>query len=172
MPRKTVKTKKQTTARNATTAPVKNQKQTGMVSFGRAIANFFNKYFQFNGTATRAEYWWVVLFVAVITVVVMWTAPMLQHFNPVVSGLVAILWALFLLVCFVPWWTLQARRLHDAGFSAKLLLISLVFFAYAMLVPEVVNRLKVVEWLNVVWSVLMLILFVLPSKKQDNPYRD
>lgn len=147
-------------------------KPVKMVPFGRAIANFFNKYFQFNGVSTRAEYWWVILFVIAVAFVLITAAVKLQPVNLLLAGFIALLWVLFGVVIVIPLWTLMSRRLHDAGFSAKLLLISLVFFVYSVLVPDVVRGCRAMDNLSWVWGIITLILFLFPSKTKNNPYRD
>lgn len=143
-----------------------------MVSFGRAVSNFFRKYFQFNGVATRAEYWWAMLFVFVSVIGLLLLAWGLQPINMLVAGFVAMLWLVFCVVIIVPVWSVMARRLHDAGFTAKLLYVNLVFLVYSMLVPGVISGVAVIEWMNFIWGIIILILSVLPSKRQNNPYRD
>ena len=143
-----------------------------MVSFGRAIANFFKKYFQFSGVATRAEYWWIILFWFLAAFVMIGTAVMVQPFNLLLAGFIALMWVLFCVVMMVPMWGLMSRRLHDAGFSAKLLWISFVFFVYSMLVPDVMHSVLVIDWLSWMWCIVVFILFLFPSKTKNNPYRD
>ena len=151
-------------------APVENKSK--MVSFGRAISRFFRKYFQFNGVATRAEYWWVILFVIVVGFVLMMATFLLQHVNLLLAGFVALLWVLFCIVILVPLWAVMARRLHDIGLTAKLLWISFIFFVYSMLVPEVMGNVKIIDWVSFAWGIIILVLFLLPSKTNNNPYRD
>jgi len=147
-------------------------KPVKMVPFGRAIANFFNKYFQFGGVATRAEYWWVILFVVGVAFVLINAAVMLQPVNLLLAGFIAMLWVLFGVIVLIPLWTLMSRRLHDAGFSAKLLVVSFVFFMYSVLSPEVIRNIRTVNWLSFMWGIIMFILFLFPSKTKDNPYRN
>lgn len=146
------------------------------VGFGRAVSNFFKKYFQFNGVATRAEYWWAMLFVIIGVVGLLLAAWFLQPVNLLVAGFVAMMWILFCVVIIVPTWAVMARRLHDGGFTAKLLYVNLVFWAYSVLVPHFVNVsprvASVVGWLDIMWGIVMLILALFPSKRQNNPYRD
>ncbi|MBR6838100.1 MAG: DUF805 domain-containing protein [Alphaproteobacteria bacterium] len=147
-----------------------------MVSFGRAVANFFKKYFKFGGVATRAEYWWATLFVFLTLLVVMILAVLVQPYNMLLAAVIALFWLLFCTIIVVPMWAVASRRLHDAGFSAKILLISLFFFIYSILVPAYVVPgtwvVWAIDWLSFIWGVIMIILFVMPSKKQNNPYRD
>ena len=148
------------------------QKEQKIVSFGRAVANFFEKYFQFSGVATRAEYWWAILFLVIVGFVLIMSAMVLQPFNLLLAGFIAMLWVLFCVVIVVPLWAVMSRRLHDAGFSAKLLWISFIFFLYSMLVPKVMPNIVVVDWLSFAWGIIVLILSLFPSKRNNNPYRD
>lgn len=98
-------------------------------SLGQAIRRFFGKYAHFKGYASRSEYWWIQLFMAVIGGLI--SIPFLQTYDPVqgtfdltqgtgnVEGLVlassmaVFVWAL---ATFIPFLALSWRRLHDAGF--------------------------------------------------------
>ena len=141
-------------------------------SFVYAISNFVKKYFQFNGTATRAEYWWMFAFIIVVSFCAMFVAIKLQVAYPVVAGLIAMLWLAFLIAFIVPWFAVQARRLHDVGVTAKLLWVSVAFIVYALFAPESVRSIRILNWLNLAWGVSMLVLYLLPSKTKNNPYRD
>ncbi len=172
------KTKKSIPAR---VKPVEAKEQK-MVSFGRAIVNFFKKYFTFSGTATRAEYWWMFLFMgicvtALIVIMSLIVAGVTQPVNPDQEVSMGIKVAVLLpVVCFylatiVPWYALMARRLHDIGFTAKLLWISVIFSVYSVFVPTFVRASAVMGWLNWMWTIVLLILFLFPSKTKNNPYR-
>jgi uncharacterized membrane protein YhaH (DUF805 family) len=65
-----------------------------------ALVNYWVDFFGW-GRATRAEYWWVVLFYNIIG-------------SAVLTPIVGILWSLATLI---PGFTLGARRLHDTGRS-------------------------------------------------------
>lgn len=62
--------------------------------FGTAVKRYFKGYVRFKGRASRAEYWWTVLF----------------------HGLVSLL-PLMPLVCLLPSIAVSVRRLHDTGRS-------------------------------------------------------
>ena len=66
------------------------------VGFGEAIGLGFKNYFNFNSRATRAEYWWFVLFYFLLSLI------------PVVNWFA---WIVFL----IPGISLTTRRLHDIG---------------------------------------------------------
>ena len=79
-----------------------------MVGFGEAISLGFKNYINFNGRATRAEYWWWFLFI-VVTGVVLGTIDS-------ITGIGA-LQNIFNLATLIPGLALGARRLHDIGKS-------------------------------------------------------
>lgn len=108
-------------------------------SLGQAIRRFFGKYAHFKGYASRSEYWWIQLFMAVIGGLI--SIPFLQTYDPVqgtfdltqgtgnVEGLVlassmaVFVWAL---ATFIPFLALSWRRLHDAGFPGPMYLLALI----------------------------------------------
>ena len=91
----------------------------GKVSFGEAVKNLFVKAFDFNGRATRSEYWWAFLF----NFLVSYAAGML---GGVVSGLVS-------LVLLIPGLSLGIRRLHDTDKSWVWILLGLIPLAGAII---------------------------------------
>jgi len=82
------------------------------MTFFDAIKSGFSKYADFNGRATRSEFWWWVLFVFLANA----AASML---SPVVSGL-------FSLGVFLPNIAVGARRLHDTDRSGWLQLVAII----------------------------------------------
>lgn len=175
---KTVKTVRKPAARRVAVATPAAPK---MVSFGGAIRNFFKKYFQFSGTATRAEYWWVVLFMVLTVILLVFVGALIVSGNaqPVdaetsirLKAIVLLPVAVFYLLTIVPWYSIMARRLHDVGVTARILWISVMFSLYAFLVPGIIQDVPMVRWLSWMWSIILLIMFLRPSKRENNPYRD
>lgn len=72
------------------------------------------KYADFEGEATRSEYWWFVLFIYVIEALL----------GVVMKPLAAV----FFLAMLVPHLAVAVRRLHDTGRSGWWLLVGLVPF--------------------------------------------
>ena len=82
------------------------------MNFQESIKVCFSKYADFNGTASRSEYWWFVLFVILVSAAASVIAPMLN--------------ILFTLGTLLPSVAAAARRLHDTGRSGWWQLIVVV----------------------------------------------
>jgi len=82
------------------------------MSFFEAIAVCLSKYATFTGRASRAEFWWFVLFTAL-------TALIINALFAPFLGADAGLWlaTLFLVVMLLPSLAVGARRLHDMNVS-------------------------------------------------------
>lgn len=102
----------------------------------------FKKYVEFDGRATRSEYWTFVLVNMVI-------GSLLGMISPMVGDSSGLLGSLFSLLVFLPSVAVGVRRLHDLGKSGWMMLL--------MLLP-------VIGWL---W---LLILFVLAGQAGENAY--
>ena len=75
-----------------------------MVSFPDAIKLGFNRYFDFRGRSTRAEFWWWALF-------------------ELIAGTSGILGGLFELAVLIPGLAVGVRRLHDTNRTGWWLLL-------------------------------------------------
>ncbi|MGN1172458.1 MAG: DUF805 domain-containing protein [Muribaculaceae bacterium] len=84
------------------------------VSFGEAISRAFNNYANFNGRASRSEYWWFALFNFILGCI---------PFVNILAGLALL----------IPSLALGARRLHDTGRSGWWLLLALIPFGAIVL---------------------------------------
>jgi uncharacterized membrane protein YhaH (DUF805 family) len=116
------------------------------MSFTGAISAGFKNYVNFKGRASRSEFWYWVLFTILLSVLLsslesmIWApqAPvqvsgddLRQNFEQVVSTPTP-LTNIASIVLLLPNLSVTARRFHDAGFSAKWLLIQLVPIAYGV----------------------------------------
>ena len=81
------------------------------MTFAESIRTCFAKYADFNGTASRSEFWWFMLFIVLV--------------GAALSLLSTTLASLFYLAVLLPDLAVGARRLHDTGKSGwwQLLLI-------------------------------------------------
>jgi uncharacterized membrane protein YhaH (DUF805 family) len=112
------------------------------MTFVDAVKSGFRNYFNFKGHASRAEFWYWLLFTLLLSLVlgtiesVIWPAPAatgdwmidLEAFAEQPTPLTTIA-SLGLLI---PNLSVTARRFHDAGFSAKWLFLQLGPIAYAI----------------------------------------
>lgn len=82
------------------------------MSFFEAVAACFSRYAIFRGRASRAEFWWFLLFVVLSTLVL--NALIAAFVSPIVRSWVIVVYGAFL---FLPMLTVSVRRMHDMGFS-------------------------------------------------------
>lgn len=87
------------------------------MSFADSISQSLKKYFDFSGRASRSEFWFFVLFVALAQAVA-------RIFGWPVMSLVS-------LVLLAPQLTVAVRRLHDVGKSGQELVVPLIMMAIA-----------------------------------------
>jgi uncharacterized membrane protein YhaH (DUF805 family) len=131
-------------------APQPTGTQPGVpVGFVEAIKRFYAKYAQFSGRASRSEYWWVALYMAIIYIplsILSSTAGTNSLGEPNGFGiLLSILLGLFALGHIVPSIAIGVRRLHDVNMSGWFYLLSLIPF---------------------VGGLIMLVFMVLPPKPE------
>jgi uncharacterized membrane protein YhaH (DUF805 family) len=113
------------------------------MGFGDAISTCFRKYVDFNGRASRSEYWYWFLFRLLVIVGLVMVASVGR--GPV--GL--LLAALGILAIVLPSLSVAVRRLHDINATGWLLLIGLI---------------------PTVGGLILLILACLPSTPGANNY--
>jgi uncharacterized membrane protein YhaH (DUF805 family) len=106
------------------------------------VKRAFVKGFRFHGRASRAEYWWFALFTFLVlfglsipTYIVGVTTSRdgCQIPGPAAVPMLIVL-ALFWLAAVVPSISLTVRRLHDAGYSGWLVLLTLVPYVGSLIV--------------------------------------
>ena len=85
------------------------------VSFPQAVKLGFKNYFKFSGRATRAEYWWWLLFTVLAGIVL--------NVVDTLTGTMGMVGFLFELATLVPSFALGARRLHDINRTGWWLLL-------------------------------------------------
>jgi uncharacterized membrane protein YhaH (DUF805 family) len=92
------------------------------MSFQDAVRVCLSKYADFSGRARRSEYWWFIVFSAVVTTV----GEVLDTIIGTRSGSFGLIQGLAALALLLPWLAVGARRLHDVSRSAWLLLLLLI----------------------------------------------
>ena len=112
-----------------------------MVSFIEAIENGYKNMFVINGCATRAEYWWWVLYqdCVMIFISLISLSSIASYFDDIWLFIVILGW---IIAHIIPNFTLRIRRLHDSDHSGWNLLwnfipyIGIFFHLYFMLLPS------------------------------------
>ena len=90
------------------------------VSFPQAVKLGFKNYFNFSGRATRAEYWWWVLFIVLIGIGLGFIDALTGSMGDSGQGLLSFL---FKLATTIPSFALGVRRLHDINRTGWWLLV-------------------------------------------------
>ena len=130
------------------------------VEFGRAFNNFFQKYFDYRGTATRAEYWWMAL--------LCWGLYIIPGIN--------LVWAM---ATFIPFIMLTIRRIHDIGKSGwtyyGVVLLSYAIPPFFVMMSDGYGITPSAVWacamLFLATVVLRIVWLATPSKVSGNRYR-
>ena len=147
----------------------------------KAYGAFWRRGFtEWAGTASRSEYWWTYLVNVLIGLAVFIVFLFLGifavnvglegviNFDIVVSSL-----RVYYLAALVPLISLTVRRLHDAGLSSWFMALwgAVVILSWVaewvLRVSPVVNIMHVIIFCI---SVACIVLMVLPTKVEDNPY--
>ena len=113
------------------------------MNFVDAVAAGFKNYFNFKGRASRSEFWYWVLFTILLSLVLGTIETVIWPASPIDSDDLTAVWNAALtaptpltsmanLLLFIPGLSVTARRFHDAGFSAKWLLLLLAPVVYSI----------------------------------------
>jgi spermidine/putrescine transport system permease protein len=144
-------------------------------TFPEAVSEAFNRYGHGTGRASRSEFWWFALYVALFNVafgVVTWGLWAATSNSGVVVALLLVL-AFLDAVLVTPLSALGVRRLHDVGLPGVLVVVWLAVLAIALLAGALHylgNPSSALDAaggaLLVVWAVLML----LPGRRTPNRF--
>ena len=100
------------------------------MTFGESIKTVFKKYAEFEGTASRSEYWWFALFTFLVSIPFNIFSTATENVTDPIITLVAFLVALVYFAIsmgiLVPSLAVTVRRLRDAGYHWAWIFISLV----------------------------------------------
>ena len=89
------------------------------MNFQTAVKSGFQNYANFNGRSSRSAYWWFILFSQIAQILA-------QSLHSSIGTLVS-------LACLIPIISVNARRLHDIGRSAKWLILPVALLVGALL---------------------------------------
>lgn len=95
------------------------------MTFGQSISRCFSKYCTFTGRASRSEYWWWILFTAIIGLLFGISSGLQSIHESSPSGLPVISYIVSA-VLFLPSLGVLFRRLHDTGKSGWWWLIGFI----------------------------------------------
>ena len=122
------------------------------MSFGQAVSSFFSNYANFQGRTQRSGYWWVALFLVLVSFVLwfvdlqlfagLWPQDLLDQG----SGPISIVFGLAIIV---PVIALGVRRLHDTNRSGWWVLLGFI---------------------PLIGSIVLFVFYVLDSTPGDNQY--
>lgn len=154
------KSSKKTTVRRSPSVTPANR---SMVGFGTAISNFWNKYFDFTGRSTRAEFWFGLLFVVVVN----WI------FARFIGGVVTTVVSALL---FIPMLSLSIRRFRDAGVSVWLYIIpTLLIYVLPIVRGAAWYRMMSMQYVSsgmyayslffILYIIFCIVVACLPSKR-------
>lgn len=135
------------------------------------------KYADFGGRASRAEYWWFVLGL-IIVFVVLNIIEGIVGLNKMIAGVYGPLTALLWLATLVPSLAVGVRRLHDTNRSGWWLLLLVPYVISAWLVvrsmgagsPAGFGAAGVMGLVGLVCCVVYLVFMVLPGTPGDNRF--
>lgn len=85
------------------------------ITFIEAVKLFYRNYANFDGRATRAEYWYPMLYIVIVYIILL-----------CLGKVGAILYGIFALANAIPSIAVGIRRMHDIGKSGWWILINLV----------------------------------------------
>jgi len=133
-----------------------------MISFVDAVKMFFNRYTDFSGRSSRAEYWWVQLFLIIAVViliipafgVITATSEGGTASGLAIIGIIPLI--LFGLAVIIPSIALFVRRLHDINQTGWIYL-GLVILG---LIPVV----------SILSSIASIVIACIPGTKGNNKY--
>lgn len=137
-----------------------------MMSFAQAVKTCFSKYFDFTGRARRSEFWWFVVFAALLGCVGRFLDGMFGWKvgdYQVISGLISI-------AIFIPQPAESFRRLHDINLSGWWYSGACLFLAFliALTSQDVLFYLSCP--LMFVTCFAMTLLMATDSKRGENKY--
>ena len=123
------------------------------MKFREAVSECISKYAVFKGRARRSEYWWFSLFYLLAIIVPMLPlliiigldeASMIDMESGLsltlaaLSGVLFVIGLLACLVCLIPCFAVQVRRLHDIGRSGWWVVLSVVLAIVSVIISIVV----------------------------------
>ncbi len=117
-----------------------------------AVKLFFNRYTDFKGRSSRAEYWWVYLFnflVVIVPYLILFTIGIGSDGLNIIGMLMAAIVGLYVLATIIPGLAIAFRRMHDRNMTAWWLLLGLIPY---------------------IGGIVLIVIFALPGTKGPNKF--
>ena len=114
------------------------------MNFQKSIKTCFQKFADFNGRASRSEFWYFYLFAILGYFISIFLAILMTFFFAIAI--------IFGLVLFVPALSVTARRLHDTGRSG--------WWQLTAYIPYV----------GIIASIILIVIFCIEGEKKKNKY--
>ena len=128
------------------------------MDFGTSISVCFKKYFDFEGRASKSEFWFFYLFTIIILFAAGFLLGMFMPTDPSYDNLV--IWVIYLPLIF-PLIAVTARRIHDFGRSGWMQCI----FIPGYIVAEFLGY-NAAGW--IIWLATIVLFIVYVNQKSDN----
>ena len=133
-----------------------------MIGFVDAVKLFFNRYADFSGRSSRAEYWWVQLFLIIASIILIIPAWGLfaalgsgsEPSGAALLGLIPI--GIFFLAIIIPNIALFIRRLHDINQTGWIYLGLVI----ASFIPII----------SIIASIAQIVIACIPGTQGENKY--
>ena len=103
------------------------------MTFGQSISTCFSNFANFQGRARRSKFWWFFLFSSVILSVVQVLLAFAPDGFPDSTAFAVTASKIIGIVLLIPFYAVDARRLHDTGKSGWLQLLVLIPCAGAII---------------------------------------
>ena len=103
------------------------------MTFGQSISTCFSNFANFQGRARRSKFWWFFLFSSVILFVVQVLLAFAPDGFPDSTAFAVTASTIIGIVLLIPFYAVDARRLHDTGKSGWLQLLVLIPCAGAII---------------------------------------
>ena len=103
------------------------------MTFGQSISTCFSNFANFQGRARRSKFWWFFLFSSVILFVVQVLLAFAPDGFPDSTAFAVTAFSIIGIVLLIPFYAVDARRLHDTGKSGWLQLLVLIPCAGAII---------------------------------------
>ena len=128
------------------------------MNFQEAISVCFKKYFDFEGRASKSEFWFFYLFTIIILFTAGFLLGMFMPTDPSYDNLV--IWVIYLPLI-IPLIAVTARRIHDFGRSGWMQCI----FIPGYIVAEFLGY-NAAGW--IIWLATIVLFIVYVNQKSDN----